>query len=258
MAAELSPMDDIANMFSVNDYIYFYSDYLTPERSDMETARVVHLLGMERSMEVLDVACGFGRIANRLALLGHRVTGVEYQPGFLEIARSDAARNRLLAARGHGKAVFIQGDMRAMDFTGQFDRAIMMFNCFGYFPDEENLLVLQNIFQALKPGGLLGFDIANRDGALNDFHSHYVSEKNGNLMINRFSFDVMTGRLRNDRIVVREGVRKDLPFSIRLYSVTEMRDLLSRMGFTLENVYGEWDGTPIELSSPAMVIVARK
>jgi hypothetical protein len=85
-----------------------------------------------------------------------------------------------------------------------------------------------------------------------------VSEKEGNLMINRFSFDVRSGRLRNDRIIIRDGVRRDIPFSIRLYSVTEMRDLLAQAGLALENVYGEWDGTALELASPAMVIVARK
>ena len=88
--SDLSPMDDIANMFSVDDYMYFYADYLTPERSDAETRAVVDLLDMDQPMRVLDLACGFGRIANRLALLGHRVTGVEYQPGFLEIARAAA------------------------------------------------------------------------------------------------------------------------------------------------------------------------
>jgi SAM-dependent methyltransferase len=251
MSSSLSPIDDVANMFAVDDYMYFYSDYLTPERSAAETAALVRLLGMDRPLAVLDLACGFGRIANRLALLGHQVTGVEYQPGFLEIARSEAELNHL-------RVEYIQGDMRAVDFPPRFERAIMMFNSFGYFPDAENLLVLQNITRALKPGGLLGFDIANRDGALNDFHAHYVSEKEHNLMINRFSFDVLTGRLHNDRIIIRDGVRRDRPFSIRLYSVSELRDLLPQAGLSLEAVYAEWDGSPLALSSPAMVVIARK
>lgn len=271
-SAPLSPMTDIANMFSVDDYMYFYSDFLTPQRSDTETAQAAALLEMNHPLKVLDLACGFGRIANRLALLGHRVTGVEYQAGFLEIARADAARNRVItshrrtagrsfsaAGRGAGGRVeYVQGDMRAIDYADQFDRALMMFNSFGYFPDDENLLVLQNVQRALKPGGLVGLDIANRDGVLNDFHAHYVSEKEGSLMINRFSFDVWSGRLRNDRIVIREGVRRDCPFSIRLYSLTEMRDLLARAGLVLENAYAEWDASPLEMSSPSMVVIARK
>ncbi len=258
MPPELSPITDIANMFSVDDYMYFYSDYLTPARSDTETAQVVRLLGIDRPMRILDLACGFGRIANRLALLGHRVTGVEYQPGFLEIARAEAARSRMRIAHQGGKVEYTQGDMRAIDYVEQFDRAIMLFNSFGYFPDEENRLVLQNLSRALKPGGMVGFDIANRDGVLNDFHPHYVTEKESSLLINRFSFDVRTGRLHNDRIVIRDGQRRDRPFSIRLYSLTEMRDLLAQTGFSLENVYAEWDASPLAMDSPSMVVVARK
>jgi hypothetical protein len=77
-------------------------------------------------------------------------------------------------------------------------------------------------------------------------------------MINRFSFDVNNGRLHNERIIIRDGVRKDRPFSIRLYSVSEMRGLLAEAGFALEQVYGEWDARPLELESGAMVIIARK
>jgi SAM-dependent methyltransferase len=251
-------MTDIANMFSVDDYMFFYTDFLTDQRSDTETAQAAALLKMDRPLKVLDLACGFGRIANRLALLGHRVTGVEYQPGFVEIARADATRNRVMISHRGGRVEYVQGDMRAIDYVEQFDRALMMFNSFGYFPDDENLLVLQNVQRALKPGGLVGLDIANRDGVLNDFHAHYVSEKEGSLMINRFSFDVWNGRLRNDRIVIRAAFRRDCPFSIRLYSLTEMRDLLARAGLALVNAYAEWDASPLEMSSPSMVVIARK
>jgi SAM-dependent methyltransferase len=265
---DLSPMDNIANMFSVEDYMYFYQDHLTGERSDAETRAVVELLRMDqprrRSLRVLDLACGFGRIANRLALLGHRVTGVEYLPGFLEIASSAAAQigildAGILDAREYGPSVhYEQGDMRQIDFDQEFDRALMMFNSFGYFTDAENFQVLGRLVKALKPGGLLGFDIANRDGVLANFQSHFVTEKGEALMINRFSFDVQSGRLHNQRIIIRDGQRKDLPFSVRLYSVSELRDLLARAGFALEQVYAEWDARPLEYDSPALVAVARR
>lgn len=249
--AELSSMTDVANMFSVDDYMYFYSDYLTTERSDAETEAIAGLLMMDRKMKVLDLACGFGRIANRMARLGHQVTAVEYHPGFLELAREEAERMQV-------KVDYRQGDMRSVELPGGFDRAIMVFNSFGYFTDEENLLVLRKVANALRPGGLLGFDVSHRDGVLNDFHPHYVSEKDGSLMINRFSFDVLSGRLRNDRIIIRDGVRKDRPFTLRLYSVTEMRELLREAGLQMVAVFGEWDGQPLQFDSPSMVIAAGK
>lgn len=254
----LSPMEDIANMFSVDDYMYFYSDFLTAERSAVETEAVVRLLKMDAPMRVLDLACGFGRIANRLALLGHRVTGVEYLPGFLEIARASAKPFGILDARRGGAVRYQQEDMRRIEFNNQFDRVILMFNSFGYFPDAENLEVLQRVSNALVPGGMLGMDIGSRDGLMANFHPHYVTEKEDSLMINRFSFDVLSGRLTNHRIIIRDGIRKDRPFSIRLYSVSEMREILGRVGMDMLEVYGEWDGRPLELESASMVVIARK
>jgi len=46
----------------------------------------------------------------------------------------------------------------------------------------------------------------------------HVTEKSGELMIDRLSFDTLTGRLYNHRIVIRNGVRKDKPFFVRLYN----------------------------------------
>ena len=259
---DFSPMDDVAANFEVEDYMFFYGDYLNPQHSDQETYAIANMLAMTSPMRVLDLACGFGRIANRMARLGHDVTGIEYLPGFLNIARAEADQWKLLHRGGRyhggGRVEYRQGDMRELDASGEFDRVLMVFNSFGYFSDEENLLVLRNIARALKPGGMLGFDVAHRDGVLNDFHPHYVSEKDGAMLINRFSFDVLTGRLRNDRVVIRDGVRKDKPFSVRLYSATEMRNLLREAGLVMDSVYEEWDGSDLRMDSPSMVVVARK
>jgi SAM-dependent methyltransferase len=257
-ARGLSPLDDIANTFSVDEYLFFHADALTGQRSDDEANAVVRLMEMDRPMRILDLACGYGRIANRLALVGHHVTGIEYLAGFLELARQAARKFGLLGATEGGSVRYHLGDMRRIEYQEQFERVILVFNSFGYFPDAENFDLLRRIARALVPGGLLGFDVAHRDGLLASFQPHSVVEKEGRLMVNRFSFDVQTGRLHNDRIILHDGRRVEQPFSIRLYAFTELRDLLARAGLVVEQVYGEWDARPLELESPAMVIIARK
>ncbi|HEV8687634.1 MAG TPA: methyltransferase domain-containing protein [Gaiellaceae bacterium] len=64
------------------DDLYFYETRLTDERSDQEAELVWDLLGLSAGMEVLDLACGHGRIANRLAERGARVTGLDATPLF--------------------------------------------------------------------------------------------------------------------------------------------------------------------------------
>ena len=241
---------DLSAIFEVDDYMYFYGDDLTDERSDAEVAALVELLELDSPQKILDLACGFGRHANRLAALGHAVTGVDLTPGFLEIARSQAAAMGV-------NIDYRQGDMRTMDFREEFDVVLLLFTSFGYFEDDENVQVMAAIARALKPGGLLRFDIANRDVVVKTLPAVEVVDKGVDLMINRLSFDPLSGRFHNRRIAIRDGVRKDKPFSIRLYNATEIRDLLNRAGLEVHKLLG-YDGQPLTGDSRGMVIVARK
>lgn len=102
-------------------------------------------LELDKPMKILDLACGHGRHANRLAELGHSVTGVDITSGFLEIAKKDAQERGV-------SVEYVQGDMREISFKEEFDRVLLLFTAFGYFEDEENFKVLENVAQALKPG----------------------------------------------------------------------------------------------------------
>ncbi len=154
-----SALFNLEAVFEVDDYLFTYQDDLTDERSDAEVVSLVKLLKIDSPMKILDLACGFGRHTNRLAALGHAVTGIDYMPGFLAIARKKAAEMGL-------QVDYRQGDMRQLSFVEAFDRVLLLFTNFGYFAERANLLVLQQIARALKPGGLLGFDIPNRDVAV--------------------------------------------------------------------------------------------
>lgn len=242
---------DLDVVFEVDDYMYFYGDSLTGEHLESQIASLLKLLEIDSSMKILDLACGFGRHANRLAELGHSVTGVDYIHGFLEFAHQDAAEMGV-------QVNYLQGDMRSLDFVEEFDRILILFTSFGYFSDEENARVMENVAMALKPGGLVGFDIPNRDHTLKVLSPCAVVEKEHNLMINRNTFDPLTGRWHNRRIVIRDGVRKDKPFSIRLYNLSEIRGLLNSAGLETYKIYGDWSAKSLTIDSRGMAIVARK
>lgn len=242
---------NLEEVFEVDDYLYFYSEHLTAERTDTEVSALVRYLELETPMHILDLACGFGRHTNRLAALGHHMTGVDLIARFLEIASEDAA------SRGV-QVNYLQGDMRMINFEEEFDRVILGFTAFGYFEDDENLLVLKNIDRALKPGGRMIFDTIARDTFMKHLIPNYVTEKEGNLMIDRVSFDVLTGRQHNNRIVIRDNVRKDKPFSIRLYNVNELSALLQNVGLEVVKLYGGWDDQPFTSESFRMIVLAGK
>jgi SAM-dependent methyltransferase len=244
------PLFKLEDVFEVEDYLFTYGDDLTDARSEAEVASVVKELRLDQPMKILDLACGFGRHTNRLAALGHTVTGVDYMPGFLAIARQKAAEMGV-------QVEYIQGDMRQIHYQEEFDRILLLFTSFGYFEDAENEQVLKAMAQALKPGGCLLFDTQNRDTFLKHIPPADVIEKGEDLLINRYSFDVVTGRFHNRRILIRDGVRKDKPYSIRLYNATEICALLERAGLTDYQLLGE-DGQPLSAASRRMTVIATK
>lgn len=147
------PEFDAANLFD-EDYLYFYA-MRDPDGalSDAETELSWRLLDMEPGMAVLDLACGHGRIANRLAARGCRVTGLDSSGLFLDRARSDAAAARL-------DVTYLHGDMRR-PAPGPFDRVVNWFTAFGYFDDDGNRQVLSALAQVTRPGGRVAFELNN-------------------------------------------------------------------------------------------------
>lgn len=247
---EIMPHEfDFDAVFQADDYLYFYRDSLTDERSQAEVEGIVELINLKEPMKILDLACGFGRHANRLAKLSHAVTGVDLNSDFLDIARKEAEENDI-------HVVYVQEDIRKIKYHASFDRVMLLFTAFGYFDDETNFLVLKNIYRALKPEGLFIFDIPNRDVFLKNIQPCYVTEIGEDLMIDRISFDPIAGRSSNQRIVIRDGVRREKPFSLRLYNANEIIDLLLGAGFKKYQFYGTWDGQPITAESRRLIIVA--
>ena len=105
--------------------------------------------------EVLDLACGTGRHALRLARDGYSVTGVDNDEGMLAVATEKAAE--------WGVSVeWAKADMLDITYSGQYDAAYILFNTMMCFTTNDALLRLwERIYAALRPGGLFIFEIGN-------------------------------------------------------------------------------------------------
>jgi SAM-dependent methyltransferase len=232
------------------DYLYFYEELLSPERTAGEVEAIWKLLELEPGLELLDLACGHGRIANALAERGVRVTGLDATPLFLELARSDAAERGV-------EVEYVEGDMRSIPWRGRFDRVLCWFTSFGYFSDEENRGVLAGAYRALRPGGLFAVEMNHRDNLLGRYLDEVVSERGEDRMIDRHRFDVRTSRSHDSRTIIRGGRERTFHFQVRMFTAAELRDWLLAAGFREADPYGE-DGEPLTLEHRRMTLVARK
>ena len=111
--------------------------------ADDDARLVLALLG-ERPLRVLDVPCGNGRIARRLAAAGHEVAGIDIAPEEVALARRAAPDAR-----------FEVGDLRALPDLGAFDAVVSWGNSFGYLRPAESAASLAGMHAVLRPGGRL-------------------------------------------------------------------------------------------------------
>ena len=78
---------DFGAVFEPEDYLYFYRDRLTKERTGKEMEFLVEKLELTKPMKIPDLVCGCGR--HSLAKLGHQITGADVTQGFLDIAKRE-------------------------------------------------------------------------------------------------------------------------------------------------------------------------
>ena len=222
-------------------------------RSDADVEVIARLAGPDRlrpGAAVLDLGCGHGRIANRLAGHGVDVTGLDVSTVFLDHARADAA------ARGVDVR-YLEGDMRALPWTADFDVVVNWATAFGYFDDDTNRGVLAQVHRALRPGGLLVMDLNNAMSRLRAYVPSRVTahRPDGDLLADRDHLDPLTNRLVVDRTVVRDGRARAVRFVVRLFGFPELRDWLLAAGFTGVAGHGE-DGRPLSAEHERLVVTA--
>lgn len=126
-------------------------------RQELVTRQLAAHIGAE-PRRVLDVGCGQGTQALRLAQAGHQVTAVDSSPSLLsELAASRAA----LPPEARDRVHVVEADILAMPPAGTFD-VVLCHGVLMYFPDPAPLLDV--LAARVAAGGLLSLLVRNADG----------------------------------------------------------------------------------------------
>jgi ubiquinone/menaquinone biosynthesis C-methylase UbiE len=228
---------------------FYLRAYASDERdaeAGAQALAAVRLAGSPEGGEVLDVPCGFGRHSVPLADAGYRVTGVDRSQVLLEEAERRGRKPR-----------FVHADYRDLPFPdASFDTALNLFSSLGYLGDEEDTRALTEIHRVLRPGARLVIETMHRDLLV----SHW-SEKDwqlvgeGRLVVEQRTFDPATGVAQSTQTLIDGGERESRTWSLRCYTATELRAMLSRAGFESTRCYGDLEGGPFSTDT-RLVIVA--
>lgn len=242
---------ELDKLFENELYLYFYNDFLDPERTKQECTFIQKCCALKSGDKILDLACGHGRHANFLTTLGYPTIGIDLNHPFIEQAKLDAQKEGLTTQ-------FIEQDILAIDYQAEFDTILFLFNSLGFFDRKDAKLLLTKISRALKIGGTAFIDTKNRDHLIKELQPCTITEKGQDLMIDRLSFDPIHGTTTNKRIYIKDGERFDAPYTMTAYSYTDFLQLLKETGLKIIQTWGSWRGDSFNQDSRRIIFILEK
>jgi SAM-dependent methyltransferase len=127
---------------------------------------VVDRAGVEPGNDVLDVACGTGNATIPAAKAGARVTGLDFAPALLEVAREQAADAMV-------EIDFVEGDAQELPFgDASFDAVV---STFGHMFAPDHARAAAEMKRVLRPGGAIAVACWTPEGSIGRM-SHTIAE----------------------------------------------------------------------------------
>lgn len=214
----------LANLYDLLD---------SPDREDL--AHYVAMANEFNAHTVIDLGCGTGVLACRLAALGKAVVGVDPAAASLDMAKRKAYADRVRwitgdAAQLHG----LQADLITM--TGNVAQV--------FVTDEEWVATLHACHGALSPGGRLVFEARdpareawknwNREQSFRTIEVPTVGEVEFWTELTRVQMPLVT--FRHVYVFRQDGAVMTSESTLRFRSQSEIADTLSRAHLTVESV----------------------
>jgi SAM-dependent methyltransferase len=166
LASELNPETPSTSPFWTDPHIapILLREHLNPDtdaasrRPEMIEATIswIESVAISGPSRILDLGCGPGLYAERLARRGHAVRGIDFSENSLSHARG--------SARAAGLDIeYVQGDYTEIEFGTGFDLCMMIYCDLGALAPAARSLVMRKARAALKDGGYFVFDVFNED-----------------------------------------------------------------------------------------------
>ncbi len=209
-----------------------------------DLAFYIRLAGTLRASSIVDIGCGTGLLACDLAGRGHRVTAVDPSPAMLDFARHRP---------GGGGVSWIEGTASRLGEV-QADLAIMTGHVAQVIRDDEGWhTTLGAVHRALRPGGRVAFESRNPRArawagwAPQGWRRSIQDAMHGSIEVWSQLIEVAGSYVRFEIHYRFSSSGEELVSTgeLRFRTRTELTQSLIDTGFSVEHIFGDWDGQPV-------------
>ena len=214
---------------------------------------------LERPAKILDLGCGPGLYSIRLSQKGHHVTGIDFSENSIAYAKNEA----LIQEQNIN---YLYDNYLYLNDKEMYDVIIMIYYDFGVLSVENQKLLLDRVFQALKPGGRFIFDVLSHNhhqGSPETTSWEYVTQdgffrEGPYLNLESFYRYDELNLVCAQNIVISE--KENVCYNIweMTFDLDILRNLLNGAGFFAIEFFNDAIGTPYTANSNTIASVAIK
>lgn len=204
----------------------------------------------------VDLACGTGSVAIRLARLGLQVTAVDMSEEMLCAAQEKAMDME-------NAPLFVCQSLQRLTLPRGVDLAVCALDSIDYITDPADCReAFRRIYRALNPGGCFIFDVNTPEKLRAMDGQVFLDETEDTYCVWRGEFDEQTNICSYGMdLFSRKGEFWSRSFEEHreyAYSAPELKDYLHRAGFTHIEIFGDRSLEPPENGEQRIYLKARK
>lgn len=237
------------NWFNSKYYHILYQDR-NHQEAEAFIDTLFTFLNPVKTTQVVDMACGKGRHAKKIADLGYETIGLDLSKESIHDAM------RFEKCNLH---FFIHDMLKspAKHFQNA-DLILNLFTSFGYFKTlDEHLKVVKNFSDCMKSGGLFLFDFMNATKAVNDLKAEEIKTIDG--------IDFKITKVFENHIIYKtitfedEGVFHQHTEEVFALDFNDFQSIFNACGLTIEQSFGDYQLNAFNKDkSSRLIILAKK
>jgi len=220
---------------------------------------MVRVFELGPGVRVIDLGCGPGLYANRLAAMGASVTGIDISPRSIEHARAAADREGLAVE-------YVLGDYLTLEVDPAYDLAMLIMCDYCALSPAQRRSLLERVARILAPGGAFLFDVyslaafdtweeqvAYGEGLMDGFWS--ASPYFG--FLNTFRYEAERVVLEKYTILERDRLSEYLDWFAH-FDVASLTAEVEAAGLAIVSVFGDVSGEAFDADAPEFAVVVQR